>query len=330
MFSLRTQQFLGPEHGYRFEGDEVSLNAQLNFDAEAAQSPSQWSLQLWANPQGFGNELQGIKVAELAIAPVSGAVFGTCSAMPPAGDALQYLTLAVVEHLPSGASATRDADLYPAPAKFSQPMLQGTAACDWQENGVALTIPGIVHPRAPEVCSGTLSLELWATDTPYQGGAWSGRCLAATELAPLPGNEAYRDYTCQFPLTSPLAASHLVLMLREWTAQGYVTRDYQALALPAQPEATVATDAEKATATDTVETTATATAKADVTADAAESAQVSINQASASQLAALKGMPAKVAKAIVAGRPYASLDELLRIKGMGEKLLAKLRDRLGC
>jgi DNA uptake protein ComE-like DNA-binding protein len=35
-----------------------------------------------------------------------------------------------------------------------------------------------------------------------------------------------------------------------------------------------------------------------------------------------------VAKAIVAGRPYDSVDELVRVKGLGEKSLAKLRAKL--
>ncbi|MCP5340524.1 MAG: helix-hairpin-helix domain-containing protein [Sinobacteraceae bacterium] len=54
----------------------------------------------------------------------------------------------------------------------------------------------------------------------------------------------------------------------------------------------------------------------------------SVNTASADELAAIKGLSKTVAQAIVAGRPYASLDELTRAKGMGEKLLAKLRQQL--
>jgi len=38
---------------------------------------------------------------------------------------------------------------------------------------------------------------------------------------------------------------------------------------------------------------------------------------------------AKLAAAIVAGRPYAAMTDLLRVRGMGEKLLAKLRHVLG-
>jgi DNA uptake protein ComE-like DNA-binding protein len=35
-----------------------------------------------------------------------------------------------------------------------------------------------------------------------------------------------------------------------------------------------------------------------------------------------------VTKAIIAGRPYASFDDLGKVKGVGPKLLTKLRDLL--
>ena len=74
---------------------------------------------------------------------------------------------------------------------------------------------------------------------------------------------------------------------------------------------------------------ATAPAKAKVSEKATRAeALPSVNTASADELAAIKGLSKTVAKAIVAGRPYASLDELTRAKGMGEKLLAKLRQQL--
>jgi len=56
--------------------------------------------------------------------------------------------------------------------------------------------------------------------------------------------------------------------------------------------------------------------------------RVSVNRAREPELAAVKGMSRPLAKAIVAGRPYASMQELLDVKGMGPKLLAKLRDQL--
>ena len=41
-------------------------------------------------------------------------------------------------------------------------------------------------------------------------------------------------------------------------------------------------------------------------------------------LLAVKGLGATVVQAIIAGRPYAALDDLCRVKGMGPKLLSKV------
>jgi competence ComEA-like helix-hairpin-helix protein len=55
---------------------------------------------------------------------------------------------------------------------------------------------------------------------------------------------------------------------------------------------------------------------------------ISVNTATAEQLASLKGLSKTVAKAIVAARPFKSVDDVVRAKGMGDKLFAKLRSRL--
>ena len=55
---------------------------------------------------------------------------------------------------------------------------------------------------------------------------------------------------------------------------------------------------------------------------------VSINKASEDELAALKGLPREVARAIIAGRPYAKIEDVCKAKGMGLKKLEKLRDLL--
>ena len=55
---------------------------------------------------------------------------------------------------------------------------------------------------------------------------------------------------------------------------------------------------------------------------------VSVNTASELQLVAVKGLGVAVVRGIIAGRPYAKLDELCRVKGMGPKLLDKVRDQI--
>ena len=53
---------------------------------------------------------------------------------------------------------------------------------------------------------------------------------------------------------------------------------------------------------------------------------VSLNQASRKEIASIKGISRKLAEDIVSARPFKSLDELLKVKGMGPKLLQKVRE----
>jgi DNA uptake protein ComE-like DNA-binding protein len=52
---------------------------------------------------------------------------------------------------------------------------------------------------------------------------------------------------------------------------------------------------------------------------------VDLNTASNRQLQNVPGIGVQLAARIVAGRPYRSVDDLLRVSGIGPKLLAKLR-----
>jgi DNA uptake protein ComE-like DNA-binding protein len=55
------------------------------------------------------------------------------------------------------------------------------------------------------------------------------------------------------------------------------------------------------------------------------SARVAVNRATARELAAIRGLSRTVAAEIVKGRPYKSIDSLLSVRGIGPKLLDKLR-----
>lgn len=57
---------------------------------------------------------------------------------------------------------------------------------------------------------------------------------------------------------------------------------------------------------------------------AAPVAGVSINDASIDEIARIKGLSKKIAKAIVDARPYKAVDELIRVKGLGKKMLDKI------
>jgi competence ComEA-like helix-hairpin-helix protein len=55
---------------------------------------------------------------------------------------------------------------------------------------------------------------------------------------------------------------------------------------------------------------------------------VDVNRATVEELASLDGIGAKLAARIVAGRPYVTIDDVARIKGIGIRRLTRLRDRL--
>jgi competence ComEA-like helix-hairpin-helix protein len=55
--------------------------------------------------------------------------------------------------------------------------------------------------------------------------------------------------------------------------------------------------------------------------------QIDINSATLSQLDELTGIGPKYAQAIIDARPFSSLDDLLRVKGIGPKTLQKIKDQ---
>ncbi len=60
----------------------------------------------------------------------------------------------------------------------------------------------------------------------------------------------------------------------------------------------------------------------------APSVPLDINRASREELEAVPGLRPEWVEAILAGRPFARLEDLLRIRGIGEKTLERLRERL--
>jgi competence protein ComEA len=68
------------------------------------------------------------------------------------------------------------------------------------------------------------------------------------------------------------------------------------------------------------------------TADAADKAPVDINAADAEKLATLPGVGPSIAQRIVEYRkehgPFKSVDELVNVRGVGEKLLGRLREHV--
>jgi competence ComEA-like helix-hairpin-helix protein len=138
-------------------------------------------------------------------------------------------------------------------------------------------------------------------------------------------------------------------MLREWTGAGYTTRDYFNFAQPlvieaparlepaVQPTAvapkpeplTPAKPAHKpAFAPAPSAAPAQARSPAKATKAAKPAAGISINHATSEEFASVKGITKSAITAILAGRPYTTIDQLSKVKGVGKKTLAKIRASL--
>ena len=212
-----------------------------------------------------------------------------------------------------------------------------------QNNRVVINISEIASHRELANTSGTLSIELWALNTPYTGADFNGIALASTCIGELFGQYSLSDCLYDLNFQDPTAGTwFLTLMLREWDESGYVTRDYVNFALPYivsnkpaisrnetdnvisvsfsgnNPPLT-ATASEKAMIP-TV-TKASKTSKDNKIKDAA----ISLNSASLQDIVSVKGISKKLAENIDAARPFGSLDEILKVKGMGPKLWQKIR-----
>lgn len=333
---------LGLNHGYCLDGDFVHLNADFSLAEADAGGDCSWALQLWASAAGFdGLALNGVKVAELALQTLPGAFnAGACvAALPPAGCAPQVMALALVGLSADGSVVVRDLAVYPTPQSFLHPLMHGAVTCLLKDGVAEIAVESIASPRSADNLSGTLTLEVWALDAPYAGGAWAGTPVASLVLGTLSGGSAWNDCHYSVPAVTTNSAAALTVMLREWTPAGYLTRDYRNLAAAPAPvaEAPVVaskaakTVAKKAVVKATVKPVAKMAGKAAAkpvakaaAKPAAAAAPVSVNKAGVSELAAVKGISQAVAAAIVAARPYAKLDDLVRAKGMGPKLLEKV------
>jgi competence ComEA-like helix-hairpin-helix protein len=375
---------LGNSHGYRFTGDSVRLNAMFTvLDPSAYQRP--WALQLWAcnSTPAFPGEGSGQLIAHAPLPPmgeiaddVEGFEVGA-PAVSPAGSGEYVMVLALVTGRDGRFDEVVDFAVFPRAERFEQPRLNGVMGYRLNDGRVRLHLGGLVNPRNAENLSGTLSLELWALPAPYRGGAFNGVALAGVTVGQLPGQYELTsgdyDLSCQQP---PVGVWHFVLMLREWTSAGFVTRDFTSFALPveivpapapapaplavapvapvvaavvvpAEAPAPVKVAAPKATATVEVKPGARLEVKpvarvevkpvvapvtkakvAQPVKSPAAPRPIALNTASADEIRAAAGLPLKVAQAIVKSRPFKSVEDLLRVKGIGERVLAKLRSRV--
>ncbi len=344
-------RFAGPMN-YRIEGDIVHLEADLQIcDADRANG-ADWSLQFWTDEGG-----PAIRIADLPLGALNAAqgavipVGGSALAILPAGQDPRPVAFRLVQTGTDG-DAQHDFAPFAHAQAFVLPYLSGAVGYRFEGDEVELTVDGVVNPRDAGNVSGTLSLELWALPTAYEGGSFQGAPVAGIQIGSLGGQEALGAMSFGLPAASlPPGEWHLTLMLREWTPSGFVTRDFtpfeqtyvveapavKAAAAPAKAEPAKAAPAkaEPAKAAPKAAPAAKPVAKKPVAAPqkaapkkAEAPATVALNSASVAEIAALKGVSKKLAEAIVAARPFKKLDDVVGVKGLGIKLFDKLKGQI--
>jgi helix-hairpin-helix protein len=358
---------LGAHHGYRFDGDQVFINADLNVPPYF--SGGAWSLELWACDEPYSaGPLAGVKVSEVDLrvpTPIAQHTHHveTCAParVPPHG-LDRTMVLALVERGPEGQRTVQDFSNYGQRQSFLAPHLEGAVGYAVSGQSVQLEVEGIVNSRALGNLSGTLALELWAFASAHAASLGEGKRLAAAELPRVAGQHRLAATRVSAPFSEPLPGRwQLALRLCEWTEElGYVTRDERVFALPyEQGEPSVEPTVVAPVAAPLRLVTPAATVEAEPVEDRAEavaaaaeplvealpaaaeplveaspapsvpaSRAVSIQTASVEELAKVKGLNLKVAKEIVKARPFSSLSDLVKVRGIGEKTLQRLKPLL--
>ncbi len=281
----------------RFETDSVELQTWLSGRDIASHADSRtMAVQLWADDALLLAEwpLGLLRPDPRWLAPVG----GRAPLAQPAGQARRQLSLKLISGQLGAWDRLHDCKRLLLPHRFLQPSLTGAPQTRLEAGELKLVIDGISNPRAVGELSGTLALELWALQRPYDGGPFQGQPLGGVMLGSLGGQQQWSELrpSWRWPEAAPLAAprGQLTLMLREWTPAAYVTRDWRRLDWPRQPD----------------------------------SQAVSVNRSTTARLRSVPGISDKLARRLVASRPFASLEQLQRVRGMSERLYTRLRDRL--
>lgn len=309
---------LGANHGYSIDGDVALLHA----DVEVLDVPSSgnWALQLWAcDSPHTGGPLSGVKVAEAELTTSAEAIeqvtrlTADAQAHVPGGQRDYAMVLVLASGERGHFNQIHDFANYPARQRFITPHLTGSVEYAVDGEQLVLKAEAVVNPREADNLSGSLRIDLWALTTPYIGGNFDGFLLGSVDLGRVAGQSLLPEIAASVPFIAPPTGEwHVVMMLREWAGPaGYVTRDYAGFAVPYVVPREI--------------TLEPVIARNDNKTESDEPARVSVNTASAAELESIKGISKGVAKGIVKGRPFESLDALLEVRGIGPKLLEKLR-----
>lgn len=238
-----------------------------------------------------------------------------------------------------------------APAK--ELTLSGDFGYRIEQDRIIINIDQISSQRALDNVSGTLSIEL-------HGYSDDGRetVLASTTIGQITGQHFLEHCVYDLVFHQPNEGSWtLALELREWDGHQFALQARQLFDqsywVDQQPEKPITSPSNNVIVADfapseslldameptpvEVRSNTQPTAKIakkpkqikpSKVKDKPKKTLVSINKSCLEELSCVKGMPKKLAKEIVDKRPHKTWDSLLKLKGMGPKLLKKLSEAL--
>src|SRR5688572_6175138 len=123
---------LGPNHGYRIEGDMALLHADVSVELDIVDRHAQWALQLWACDTPFdGGSLSGVKIAEATLplpehTPEPQRMDAEALASLPGGHRDYSMVLVLASGAPGAFNQIHDFANYPARERFITPHLEGS------------------------------------------------------------------------------------------------------------------------------------------------------------------------------------------------------------
>jgi hypothetical protein len=223
--------------GYAIEGSQVVLNC----DKIANQNPDGTSgtlkLRLMATPQPYqGGTLTGFTLGSLTKEPLKGGfVYAPVKQSvpfdrPPPGS--YHLSLVLSEYRDNQYTPVdyiafeKKMDFAPEKPPVAPLRFVGNGGYSYKDDRLTLTCDKIVN-EAASGRTGTLQVQLWATDEPYRGGGINGHLLGSIRRDGLESGKIYQDLDEQTELKRPPAGSyHMSLLLLEYDGEEYLIKDH--------------------------------------------------------------------------------------------------------
>lgn len=178
-------------------------------------------LQVWATDTPYnGGMINGFVMGTAVLGELNGGQsFGDISESvpftePPAGT---FFTTITLEEFRMGAFAIMDFFTFPTTSDFDGPgEIALTPPVSWDVLGDMITIEAAaVENTRPAGFSGTLRLQVWATDTAYMGGVIDGEVIGTAALGQLDAGDSFDNVSETVPFMAPPDGTYFITVTLE-------------------------------------------------------------------------------------------------------------------